>query len=131
MMSVAFDLRDAVRGLRREGAYALTVVVTLALTIGGTSAVFSIVNGVLLKPLAYRNSQQVVEVREMWRAVVLNPSLEVNEQHFDYLRQRDMSYQSMAQYIALPANLAGVGEAAQIAVVPASSSLFDVLGLQT
>src|SRR5262245_3228276 len=131
MMSVAFDLRDAVRGLRREGAYALTVVVTLALTIGGTSAVFSIVNGVLLKPLAYRESQQLVELREMWRELVRNPSLEVNEQHFEYWRQRATSFESMAQYIALPANLTGVGEAAQITVVHASSSLFDVLGLQT
>src|SRR5262245_17444371 len=131
MMSVAFDLRDAVRGLRREGAYALTVVVTLALTIGGTSAVFSIVNGVLLKPLAYRESQQLVELREMWRELVRNPSLEVNEQHFEYWRQRATSFESMAQYIALPANLTGVGEAAQITVVRTSSSLFDVLGLQT
>src|SRR5262245_62199367 len=131
MMSLAFDLRDAVRGFRRDVAYALTVVFTLALTIGATTAVFSIVNGVLLKPLAYRESQQLVELREIWRELARIPSLDVNEQHFEYWRQRSSSFESMAQYIALPANLTGVGEAAQITVVRTSSSLFDVLGLQT
>ena len=47
MASLPFDLRDALRGLRRERAYALTVVFTLALTIGATTAVFSIVDDVL------------------------------------------------------------------------------------
>src|ERR1044071_2074476 len=65
MMSLAFDLRDALRGPRRVTAYALTVVLTLAPPIGATTAVFSIVNGVLLKPLAYRESQQLVELREL------------------------------------------------------------------
>src|SRR3989442_415872 len=54
MRTLVFDIVDAIRSLRRDRAYAATVVVTLALTIGATTAVFSIVNGVLLKPLGYR-----------------------------------------------------------------------------
>jgi hypothetical protein len=57
---LSFDLRDALRSFRRDVAYAVTVIITLALTIGSTTAVFSIVNGVLLKPLAYRESQRLV-----------------------------------------------------------------------
>ena len=53
MRSLAFDLRDALRSFRHDRAYTLTVIVTLALTIGATTTVFSIVNGVLLTPLAY------------------------------------------------------------------------------
>lgn len=52
MTHLAFDLRDALRAVRRDPGYAITVILTLALTTGATTAVFSIVNGVLLKPLA-------------------------------------------------------------------------------
>src|SRR2546430_17545995 len=64
-LPIFFDLRDALRGLRRDRGYTLTVVVTLALTIGPTTAVFSIVNSVLLEPLAYRESHRLVSIREV------------------------------------------------------------------
>src|SRR6185295_7585050 len=128
MTELAFDLRNILRGLRRDRAYSLTVVFTLALTIGATTAVFSIVDGVLLKPLAYRESQRLVSIKEIWHQLRQRvPSLEVNEQHFEYWRRRTQTFESMAQYIILPANLTGVGEAAQISVGRASGSLFEVL----
>src|SRR5580692_8562370 len=130
MNHLAFDVRDAFRALRRDGGYSITVVLTLALTIGATTAVFSIVNSVLLKPLAYRESHRLVELREVWRQLTRLPSLEVNEQHFEYWRQHAQSFESMAQYIPLPANLTGAGDAAQIIAVHTSSSIFDVLGVQ-
>ena len=67
MRTLTFDLRDVVRALRRDRAYAVTAILTLALTIGATTAVFSIVDGVLLKPLAYRESGRLVAIREIWR----------------------------------------------------------------
>src|SRR5438270_13899503 len=109
-MAALFDLRDAFRGLRRDRGYMLTVVVTLALTIGATTAVFSIVNGVLLEPLAYRESHRLVSIREVWRQLADKiPVLEVNEQHFEYWRTHSRTFESMAQYIVRPANLTGVG----------------------
>jgi hypothetical protein len=130
MTHLAFDLRDACRALRRDSGYSVTVVLTLALTLGATTAVFSIVNSVLLKPLAYRESHRLVELREVWRQLARLPSLEVNEQHFEYWRQHAQSFESMAQFISLSANLTGTGDAAQITAVHASSSIFDVLGVQ-
>jgi len=127
MGSVLFDLRDAIHGLRRDRAYTLTVVFTLALTIGATTAVFSIVDGVLLKPLAYRESQRLVAIREVWHQFAGVPTLEVNEQHFEYWRKHSRTFESLAQYIVLPANLTGGGDAAQVSVARASGSLFDVL----
>jgi putative ABC transport system permease protein len=128
MGSFLFDLRDVIRGLRRDLAYTLTVVLTLSLTIGAATAVFSIVDGVLLKPLAYHESHRLVSVRESWGQMASRvPTLEVNEQHFEYWRQHTQTFESMAQYIVLPANLTGVGDAAQIAIGRASGSLFDVL----
>jgi len=131
MAQLTFDLRDIVRGLRRDRTYSSTVVLTLALTIGATTAVFSIVDGVLLKPLAYRESRRLVSVKEVWRELAQrNPGLEVNEQHFEYWRTRTRTFESMAQYIVRPANLTGAGDAAQILVGRASGSLFDVLQVQ-
>ena len=60
MSHLLFDLRDVLRGLRRDRLYVATVIGTLALTLGASTAVFSIVNGVLLQPLAYRESQRLV-----------------------------------------------------------------------
>jgi predicted permease len=128
MALLVFDLRDALRSFRRDKAYATTVIVTLALTIGATTAVFSIVNGVLLKPLAYRESHRLVAVREIWREFADRmPTAEVNERHLDYWREHATTFDSLAQYIVRDANLTGRGEAAQIAVAHCSGSLFDVL----
>jgi hypothetical protein len=131
MASLLFDLRDALKSLRRDRSYAATVVLTLALTIGATTAVFSIVNGVLLKPLAYRESHRLVAVREIWRrAGAASSPMEVNEQHFEYWRAHAASFVSLAQFIDRPANLTGSGDAAQIDLVRASGSIFEVLQVQ-
>ena len=125
---LTFDVRDAVRSLRHDASFAATVIVTLALTIGATTTVFSIVNGVLLKPLAYGESHRLVAVREIWRQFGgRSPEIEVNERHFEYWREHAASFESLAQYIATPMNLTGRGEAAQVTIVKASGSLFDVL----
>ena len=129
--TLLFDLRDAVRGLRRDRAYTATVVVTLALAIGGATAVFSIVDGVLLKPLVYPQSHRLVTIQERWNEFrQLSAGMEVNEQHFEYWRARATTFESMAQYIVLPANLTGIGDAVQIPVGRVSGSFFEVLGVK-
>jgi putative ABC transport system permease protein len=128
MGTLWFDLRDTLKSLRRSPGYAVTVILTLALTIGATTAVFSIVDGVLLKPLSYSESHRLVFLRETWREVSkLGSSLELNERHFEYWRAHAQSFDSMAQYIPLSANLTGSGDAAQITLVHTSGTLFDVL----
>jgi putative ABC transport system permease protein len=128
MMALPFALRDAVRGLRRDRVFALTVVVTLALTIGAVTAVFSIVDGVLLKPLDYPDPARLVTLREIWRQFDgKSPSYEVNERHFEYWRAHARSFDAMAQYIVRAGNLTGAGEPAEVSVAHASGSLFDVL----
>jgi len=93
MGHVRFDLRDILKSLRRAPGYALTIVATLALTIGATTAVFSIVNGVLLKPLAYKESHRLVAIREIWRQFSRGGAgMEVNERHFDYWRAHAKSF---------------------------------------
>lgn len=129
MATSIVDLRDAARSLRRDRGFSLTVILTLAVTIGATTAAFSIVNGILIRPLAYPEPERLVTLREVWREVQLNAAtLPVNQRHFEHWRRNSRAFQSMAQFITLPANLTSGGPAAQISVVQASGTLFDVLG---
>src|SRR5574339_994815 len=64
MRELLYDLRDTWRGLRRDRMYAGAVTGTLALTLGAAIAVYSIVNGVLLRPLAYPEPDHLVSMRE-------------------------------------------------------------------
>ena len=65
MSGIAGGARYAVRSLGREPIFALMALLTLALGIGATSAVFSIVNGVLLQPLPYPDPDALVQVEEL------------------------------------------------------------------
>ena len=126
-----FDIREIIRTLPRERSYAVTVVLTLALTIGATTAMFSIVDGVLLKPLSYPAPRQLVTLNEVWQQFVDRvPALAVNERHFDYWREHAQSFDGMAQYRPLSANLTGAGPAEQITVARTTVSLFDVLRVE-
>src|SRR5262245_45153877 len=126
--TLLFDLRDAVRGLRRDWSYSVTVVATLALTLGAAAAIFSIIDDVLLKPLRYPDPGRLVTSKEIWHeASKRGAPYEVNERHFEYWRQHARSFESMAQYAIRPANLIGAGDAAQITVARTIGSLFDVL----
>jgi len=62
------DFRYAVRGLRKNPGFALLAVVVMALGIGANTAVFSVVNAVLLKPLAYRDPDRIVTLTSVWKS---------------------------------------------------------------
>ena len=98
MPHVGLDLKDALRGLRRDLAYAVTSVCILALTIGATTATFSIVNSVLLKPLAYRESHQLVALREVVRELEARyPVVPVNGRHFEEWQRQARTFEALAE----------------------------------
>ena len=66
-MNILTDLRFALRSLSRVKGLALTVVVTLALGIGANAAIFSVVRGVLLRPLANRDEDRLIYIRQSAR----------------------------------------------------------------
>ena len=128
MSNLLFDLRDVVRGLGRDRLYVATVIGTLALTLGVSTAVFSIVDGVLLKPLAYRESQRLVSMREVEISARYS-SLPANAHHFEEWRNHATSFASMAELEFRMTNLTGAGEPVQLSIVRATGTLFDVLAI--
>ncbi len=128
---MTFQCRDAFKSLRREPGFSVTVILTLALTIGATTAVFSVVNGVLLRPLAYRESHRLVIVQEIVPELVhLYPALPANLRHVAVWRSRATFFESLAAFHTSPLTLTGSGDPAQLEIVASSGTLFDVLGSQ-
>jgi len=129
MDNVWVDVRGALRTLRRDRSYAAAVIATLALTLGASTAVFSIVNGVLLRPLAYQDASRLVSVREVLPAAKRYPTLPANARHFEEWRRQATTFASIARIEWRTTNLTGAGDPAQIPIVRASGTLFDVLQL--
>jgi len=125
------ELRLALRRLRHSPGFALAAVLMLALGIGATVTIFSVVNGVLLKPMPYARSQQLVDVREVveeWSGMY--PSLPANPNHFEKWRQRTTAFSGWALLQLRRADLSVDGSATIIPTAHTSIELFSLLGVQ-
>lgn len=101
------DLRFALRTLRRKPGFALVAIVTLALGVGANTAMFSLLNGLLLKPLPYDDAGQLVQLWESRagsRENVVSPGT-----YFDW-REDATSLESISAYRPLDLNLTGAGD---------------------
>ena len=108
MNSLLLDLRYAVRMLARSPAFTTIAVLTLALGIGANTALFSVVNGVLLNPLAYPSSGQLVAIYERTAGYDSAPIEYLN--FLDWQRE-SRSFSSMPAYRNEDYNFIGNGEA--------------------
>jgi predicted permease len=122
------DVRYGVRMLARSRGYAVVMVLTLALGIGATTAIFSMVNGVLLRPLAYPQSQQLVYIGESLSAFADKyPVVPVNARHFLEWRQRCSSFEGLSLIDPRPMTLTGRGAPERLEVLRVSANLFETL----
>ena len=123
------DIRYGVRTLWRSPGYSLLVVATLALGIGANTAIFSVVNGVLLQPLPYRDGRELVVVRQQApRAGAENIPFSVKE-IVDY-RDQLQTLDGFVEYHGMSFTLLNRGEPDQVLTGVVSSNFFDVLGVQ-
>jgi putative ABC transport system permease protein len=120
------DVRYASRQLRRNPAFALAAILTLALGIGTTTAVFSVVDAVVLRPLSYADSSRLVMIDE-WTPSV--GSIPVNGLHFQEWRRTTRSFERMALIGALNVNLTDSSEPERLPAARVSSELFPMLGV--
>jgi len=125
------DLRQATRTLWREPGFAAVSVLTLALGIGANTAIFSIVNGVLLRPLEYREPERLMALREVFPAMAQTyPTIPVSACHFTEWRNRSSSFESLSLLDPAVGNLTGSGEPERLEVIRVSANLFDTLGVR-
>jgi len=127
----ATDLRLAGRNLLREPGVALIAVVMLGLGLGATTVMFSLVNGVLMNPLPYRQPERLVSIREMVpRFAHLYPALPVNARHFVEWRKECAAFEGMSVFQPSTVNLTGSGEPERLDAALVSPNMFRILGVQ-
>lgn len=123
------DLRHALRSLRQP-AFALVVITTLAVGIGATTAMFSVVNGVLLSPMPYPDAKSLVVIREVNPRQQGDP-FDVSYPNFLSWREQSESMQGLAAVGTGPVTLRGGGVGAERVVGGrASQDVFETLGVQ-
>ena len=122
------DIRYSLRRLRKTPGFTAIVVVTLALGIGANTAIFSVVNTVLLRPLPYRAPGELVSIDHFYPS--LN-SMEapVSAAGFRDYRDKTKSFESVAVETGFGANLTGVGDPERIPASRVSGDWFHVFGV--
>jgi len=105
MSAILQDLKFAVRMLLKSPGFTLVAILTLALGIGANTAIFSVVNAVLLRPLPFKNSSQLVRLRETYKNV---GNVSVSYPDFLDWRQQTHSFAAMSVVNNVGFNLSGV-----------------------
>jgi predicted permease len=120
------DIGYGLRQLRRNPGFTCIAVVTLAIGIGANAAIFTIVNGILLESLPYKDPQQLVLMFE----VLPNAANKFgfSPPDFEFVRTAATSFSGMAVYRTSTAELSGTGQAERLTVARVSPEAFSVLG---
>jgi predicted permease len=121
------DLRYGLRVLARSPTFTVVAVLTLALGIGANTAVFSVVNGVLLRPLAYKDPDRIITIWEPSRG---GHTLGLTDVEFFDIRDRNPVFEEVAAYATGATNFTGVGEPERVTATWVSADFFPVLGVQ-
>ena len=121
-----FDLKLALRQIRRHPGHAAAVVLTLALGIGANTAIFSVIHGVLLEPLPYERGEDLVVLRQ-WADDTPRVPMSIAE-FFDY---RDQSRSmDLVEYHSMNFTLLGRQEPMRVSTGVVSHDFFEVLGVE-
>jgi predicted permease len=132
--AILYDLRYALRNLRKNPGFAAVAIVTLALGIGANAAIFSVVDGVLLRPLSFAEPDRIVRVLhdapEDEHAVLPGA---FSPQDFEDLRRESSAYEVLAAYRFVPGNssstLLGEGAPEEVETALVSADFFAVFGV--
>src|SRR5579871_3977074 len=124
--TVVHDIRYALRQLRGSPAFTIVILLTLALAIGANTAIFSVINGVLLKRLPYAQPNRLMRI---FLSNTDFPKFPLNPFDFRDFRARNHSFESMAAFNRGDVQLSGDGEPVRLYGFGITSGYFHVLGL--
>jgi putative ABC transport system permease protein len=124
--SVVADCRFALRQLRKSPAFTFVAVLTLALGIGATTAVFSVIYGVLIRPLAVPEAQQVVQFVLKFHGDVNQDAFSYNE--FRFLQEHTPWSRDLSAFAHVGFNMSAGSTAERVSALHVSSGYFEVLG---
>ena len=127
METLLHDLRHAFRLLRRSPGFTAVSVITLALAIGSTTAIFSVVYGVLLRPLPYNNPDRIVAIHEVNTRGTWSRLADPN---FDDFRDQNHSFESAAKYSAYVISVSGGTQPTRTMVASVSPNFLKVFRVQ-
>jgi putative ABC transport system permease protein len=123
------DARYALRSLLKSPGFALATILTLALGIGANTAIFSLIHGVLLEPLPYREGSRLVVLQQSApKAKVENLAFSIKEV-YDY-RDQNQTLDGLVEHHSMTFTLLGRGEPERVSTGVVSAEFFDVLGLK-
>jgi predicted permease len=128
MQGLRQDIRFAARGMRRRPGLSLIIVITLALGIGANTAIFSLVNTVLLRPVPYHEPDRLVGIRE--EETLRGQTWPVRPANFFDWKGRSTSFEDVAWSRDGIFNLTGQGEPESLTGYRFSANMFDVLGVR-
>jgi putative ABC transport system permease protein len=129
VMTLLNELKFAIRSLSRAKGLALTVVLTLALGIGANAAIFSVVRGVLLRPLVNRDESRLIYIRQSAPGINSeNAAFSVPE--IIDLRGRLKSVTAIGEFSQITFTMVGLGEPRQVRAGVVDGSYFEVMGLR-
>jgi predicted permease len=123
------DLVYAFRTLRTSPGYALVTILTLALGIGANSAIFSVVNGVILKPLAYPEADRLIYITSQFPTLGFD-QFWVSPPEFVEFRDRNQAFENVGAYSAGAVNLGTQEQPQRVNSAIVTSELMPVLGVQ-
>ena len=126
-MFVAQNFRFALRRLRKNPGFTIVAVLTLALGIGVNTAMFSIVNAVLLQPLPFRDPQRLMLLAEHWPQF---PRLSLSYLNYKDWRDQSHAFEAVGAVRNTVMTMTGGGEAERVPLQNVTANLFDLLGVK-
>ncbi|MGC2743474.1 MAG: ABC transporter permease [Candidatus Angelobacter sp.] len=127
MLALAQNLRFAFRRLKNNPGFTVVAVLTLALGIGANTAMFSIVNAVLLRPLPYRDPQRLMLLAEHWPQF---PRLSLSYLNYKDWRDQSHSFEAVGAVRNNQMTMTGGAEAERLPTQNVTANLFDLLGVK-
>jgi len=130
METLAQDLRYALRNLRQAPGFTAIAIVTLALGIGANSAIFSVVNGVVLRPLEYREPDDLVFITSNFPGESYGAQFWMSAPEYLQYREQSTSFADMGVYTTGEISITGTDTPIRVPAGFASASLFTTLGVE-